>query len=121
MCKYLSRVLLIVMVVSNALPSASGQSGKKQVDLIVFGGTIVTMDHSHMIIDDASVAVANGRIVAILRRKESALEVHAIRPDGARARCALRSVPKSGTSSRLPSYQKWVGGLAVRTFRRMRF
>src|SRR6267142_2258462 len=65
MCKYLSCVLLIVMVVSNALPSASGQSGKKLVDLIVFGGTIVTMDHAHMIIDDASIAVANGRIVAL--------------------------------------------------------
>src|SRR6266481_2819505 len=79
MCKYLSCVLLIVMVLSNVLSSASGQSGKKQVDLIVFGGTIVTMDHAHMIIDDASIAVANGRIVALdtrpaIEKKFSATE-----------------------------------------------
>jgi 5-methylthioadenosine/S-adenosylhomocysteine deaminase len=41
------------------------QGSTERVDLLVLGGTIVTMDSARRVIDDGGVAVRNGRIVAI--------------------------------------------------------
>lgn len=43
---------------------------KRQVDLLVLGGTIVTMDGARRVIDDGGIAVAGGRIVGIGPRAE---------------------------------------------------
>ena len=40
--------------------------------------------------------VTNGRIIAVLRRQDSAVEVHAVKPDGAAARLRLRLLSASG-------------------------
>lgn len=40
------------------------------VDLLVLNGTLVTMDKGHRVIEDAGVAIENGRIVAVGQRKE---------------------------------------------------
>ncbi len=40
------------------------------VDLLVLNGTLVTMDKEHRVIEDAGVAIKNGRIVAVGQRKD---------------------------------------------------
>lgn len=42
----------------------------KSVDLLVLNGTLVTMDKGHRVIEDAGVAIENGRIVAVGQRKD---------------------------------------------------
>src|SRR3984893_10768836 len=65
-----SLILLAVMVVSTSSPLVSAKPGKDRVDLIVFGGTIVTMDAARRVIDNGAIAVVHGRIVAIGPRAE---------------------------------------------------
>jgi len=68
--QFLSLLFLVVMLASSAAANVSAQSGKVSADLIVLGGTIVTMDPARRILDDGAVAVAQGRIVAIGSRAE---------------------------------------------------
>jgi len=60
--------LLIIMLFT--LVSDVTAQNRRQVDLLVLGGTIVTMDGSRRVIDDGGIAVANGRIVAVGTRSE---------------------------------------------------
>ena len=55
---------LIAMVTSNTF-NAAAQNRQERVDLLVLGGTIVTMDSARQVIDDGGIAVRAGRIVAI--------------------------------------------------------
>src|SRR5450432_863944 len=61
----LSLILMLVMVINALSPNAFAGSGKASADLIVFGGTIVTMDATRRVIDNGAIAVTHGRIVAI--------------------------------------------------------
>ena len=45
--------------------NATSQTRRQPADLLVVGGTIVTMDQTRRIIDDGGIAVVKGRIVAI--------------------------------------------------------
>ncbi len=49
---------------------AMAQRTKSKVDLIIKGGTIVTMDGSRRVIEDGGVAVKSGRIVAVGKTAE---------------------------------------------------
>src|SRR5215218_3529072 len=69
------RLLLCLALFSQlALPpvAASARQRQRRVDLIVSGGTVVTMDAQRRVIEDGAVAVANGRIVAVGTRGEVA-------------------------------------------------
>src|SRR5690349_10954111 len=48
-----------------SVPSADAQSRKEAVDLIVGGGTVVTMDGSRRIIEDGAIAVKGDSIQAV--------------------------------------------------------
>ena len=52
------------------LSHVTAQTRRQPVDLLVAGGTIVTMDQTRRVIDDGGIAVSNGRIVAIGPRGE---------------------------------------------------
>src|SRR6188474_3462052 len=52
------------------LSNATAQTRRQPAELLVLGGTIVTMDGSRRVIDDGGIAVANGRIVGIGPRAE---------------------------------------------------
>jgi len=65
-------VTLAAVVFAYVLPASAQRKGRrmKQVDLLVLGGTLVSMDKERRVIQDAGVAVAGGRIVAVGTRKE---------------------------------------------------
>ena len=62
--------ILLILFLSGAALVTRGQRRKPIVDLIIKGGTIVTMDGSRRVIEDGGIAVKNGRIVAVARTAE---------------------------------------------------
>ena len=67
----LCRSLLLVLTLQFLFPaSLSSQSKKDQVDLIVSGGTVVTMDGVRNIYDDGIVVVKGDTIIAVGPRSE---------------------------------------------------
>ncbi|MGI9066063.1 MAG: amidohydrolase family protein [Pyrinomonadaceae bacterium] len=69
---FITIVLIIATIVGPAFPAAAQRRGTrmKSVDLLVLNGTLVTMDKGHRVIEDAGVAIENGRIVAVGQRKD---------------------------------------------------
>lgn len=65
----LSTAFTVLCVFLAGLVPAFGQK-KNMVDLIVRGGTVVTMDGSRRVIDNGSIAVQDGHIVAVANAAE---------------------------------------------------
>ena len=55
--------VLLVILLTNA--SIKAQHRRTTVDMIIKGGTVVTMDPSHRLINDGAVAISKGRIEAV--------------------------------------------------------
>ena len=70
----LSFLICCAMLMNFSLPDASAQAtrnrGGSRVDLVVLGGTVVTMNPGREVIEDGGVAVKAGRIVAVGTRAE---------------------------------------------------
>jgi 5-methylthioadenosine/S-adenosylhomocysteine deaminase len=65
--------LIVTAMLTTPLSNSAAQTRRQRgepVDLLVLGGTIVTMDQTRRIIDDGGIAVSKGRIVAIGSRAE---------------------------------------------------
>ncbi len=62
--------LICSLILMTTLSNATAQTRRQGVDLLVVGGTIVTMDQTRRVIEDGGIAVAQGRIVAIGPRAE---------------------------------------------------
>jgi 5-methylthioadenosine/S-adenosylhomocysteine deaminase len=70
---HFKRFLLCFALLSHALvfnAQAAQPQRLKRVDLIVSGGTVVTMDATRRVIEDGAVAVEGGRIVALGKRSD---------------------------------------------------
>ena len=70
MQKWFLTFLTVTTMFTSSLPDAGAQTRRQPVDLLVLGGTIVTMDQTRRVIPDAGIAVSDGRIVAIGSRAE---------------------------------------------------
>src|SRR6185369_6548612 len=70
MLKLLLTVALLMAMTFNSLPDVAAQNLRETVDLLVLGGTIVTMDQTRRVIDDGGIAISKGRIVALGPRAE---------------------------------------------------
>jgi len=74
MSKHFSFPLIILaMFLSLPMPDASAQQkgqGAEQVDTVVLGGTIVTMNETRQVVEDGGLALKGGRIVAMGPRGE---------------------------------------------------
>lgn len=57
--------ILVMLFISGAPALMQAQTRKTAVDMIVRGGTVVTMDGSRRVIENGGVAIKNGRIVAV--------------------------------------------------------
>jgi 5-methylthioadenosine/S-adenosylhomocysteine deaminase len=67
--KILRSIVAIFLMTLISAPLVSAQ-GRTRADLIVSGGTIVTMDKQRRVIEDGAIAVSGGRIVAVGARAE---------------------------------------------------
>lgn len=68
----LTTSFLCAMLLNSSLPDASAQAMRRrgQVDLLVLGGKVVTMNKDREVIQDGGIAVEGGRIVALGTRSE---------------------------------------------------
>ena len=60
----------VSLILMTMLSNATAQTRRQSVDLLVLGGTIVTMDQTRRIIDDGGIAISKGRIEAVGPRAE---------------------------------------------------
>jgi 5-methylthioadenosine/S-adenosylhomocysteine deaminase len=63
----------LIAMVTSPLPDAAAQTRRQlrqAVELLVLGGTIVTMDQSRRVIGDGGIAISQGRIVAVGSRAD---------------------------------------------------
>jgi 5-methylthioadenosine/S-adenosylhomocysteine deaminase len=67
---FIALALLSQTILSSPSVSIAATQRLKRVDLIVSGGTVVTMGKDRRVIEDGAVAVAGGRIVAVGKRGE---------------------------------------------------
>lgn len=82
MRKLLLTIFTLTAMLSNSLPDVAAQPRRQRadrVDLLVLGGTVVTMDSGRRVLRDAGIAVRDGRIVEIdtrvaIRSKYSAVQ-----------------------------------------------
>ena len=63
-------LFILIAMVTSTNSQAIAQNRLERVDLLVLGGTIVTMDASRRVIDDGAIAVRKGRIIGIGSRAE---------------------------------------------------
>lgn len=92
MNRHLFRILVAVTLISQALlpcASASATQRARRVDLIVSGGTVVTMDATRSVIEDGAIAVEGGRIVAVGKRSDIARQYAAREVIDARGRAVI--------------------------------
>jgi len=74
------KLIALLLLISLAQSVTMAQRRKTTVDIIIKGGTVVTMDSSHRVIEQGAIAVKNGRIVEVgktadIDRKYAAREV----------------------------------------------
>ena len=65
-----SAFICVSLILMTMLSNVSAQTRRQPVDLLVLGGTIVTMDPARRVISDGGIAVSQGRIVGIGPRAE---------------------------------------------------
>src|SRR5215210_7432676 len=70
MNSYQSVFICVPLILMTMLSHVTAQTRRQSVDLLVVGGTIVTMDQTRRVIDDGGIAISNGRIVAIGTRAD---------------------------------------------------
>jgi Cytosine deaminase and related metal-dependent hydrolases len=66
----LAVLLALITMVTSSTIKGTAQSRLERADLLIVGGTIVTMDGTRKVIDDGGIAVRDGRIIGIGPRAE---------------------------------------------------
>ena len=60
-----SAFICVPLILTIMFANATAQTRRQSVDLLVLGGTVVTMDQTRRVIDDGGIAVSQGRVVAV--------------------------------------------------------
>ena len=66
----LAVLLALITMVTSSTIKGTAQSRLERADLLIVGGTIVTMDGTRKVIDDGGIAIRDGRIIGIGPRAE---------------------------------------------------
>ena len=72
MMKTLTQLISFTILLAFCLPTFAQRGAANSVDLLITGGTIITMDASHRVIENGAVAVKNGEIARIGKVSEFA-------------------------------------------------
>ncbi len=86
---FLILITLVFVAGAGALRPASAAPQKEQVDLIVAGGTVVTMDSGRRLIEDGDVAIRGDSIVAVGARTDVESRFAAARKIDARGKIVM--------------------------------
>lgn len=89
----ISRVLVLFLLITLAGPAAAAE----RVDLMIAGGTVVTMDGEGRVLENGAVAVRGGRIVAIGETATLAARYRAARTVDARGRVVMPGLVNAHT------------------------
>ena len=85
------------------MTGSDGSGGPRLVDMLIHGGTVVTMDSERRVIDDGAVAIDAGKIVAVGQGDEIRAPTGARRPSlpagGRSCRAYMTFIPTPGSSS----------------------
>lgn len=69
--QYISALLIVISLIPSAFAqtrrSTNSNSGSQTIDLLILGGTIVTMDPNRNVIEDGAVAIKGGKIMGVGR------------------------------------------------------
>ena len=63
-------IVLIALTSLGIVGAVTGTQGRQQADLLITGGTVITMDSARRVIDDGAVAITGNRIVAVGTTRE---------------------------------------------------
>lgn len=84
-----SILLLLFVIFLSANGLAQGANSPSRVDLMIVGGTVVTMDKDRRVIEGGSVAVSGGKIVAVGTQAEIAKSYRAKQTVNARGKAVI--------------------------------
>jgi len=59
------RTLALTLAAFTLAACSSGAGDREQVDILITGGTVITMDSTRRVLEDGAVAITGDRIVAI--------------------------------------------------------
>src|SRR5271154_6820487 len=79
-------LLFALLVLTTSL---DGQAQRERVDLLIAGGTVVTMDSAKRVIEDGAVAIRKDEIIAVGKREELANRYEATRTIDAHGRIIM--------------------------------
>src|SRR5688572_24812482 len=65
MNRFFAIVLILVFLSPGSLYAQRASARVAQIDLLIFGGTIVTMDRDRRVIEDGAIAIKDGKILSI--------------------------------------------------------
>ncbi|HUE82561.1 MAG TPA: amidohydrolase family protein, partial [Pyrinomonadaceae bacterium] len=60
----------IALILSFSFPEVFTQPQRKKVDMLILGGTVITMDEKRRVLTDGGIAIAQGRILDVGTRAE---------------------------------------------------
>ena len=63
--KFPARFSRLAWLLASLACSGSGPTGREPADLLIIGGTLITMDSARRVLDDGAVAIVGDRIVAV--------------------------------------------------------
>jgi 5-methylthioadenosine/S-adenosylhomocysteine deaminase len=67
---YITRFIFCAVLIASIVTVAAGQGNREKVDLLVSGGTVITMNPAREIIEDGALAIKGDTIVAVGTRTE---------------------------------------------------
>jgi 5-methylthioadenosine/S-adenosylhomocysteine deaminase len=107
--KTLTCTLLILTLILHVVPSIAAE----RVDIIIRGGTVVTMDGSSQVIENGSVAIKAERIVAVGAGSEIAAKYRAARVINAAGKVVMPGLINTHTHAPMVLYRGLADDLAL--------
>src|SRR3984957_2531159 len=110
---YFVSALAFVFVALASTASLNAHPQKEHADLLVSGGTVVTMDASKRVIDDGAVAIRSDEIIAIGKREDLTARYDATRTIEAQGRIIMPGLINSHAHAAMSLFRGIADDLAL--------